>query len=57
MKTATEAANALNYMALAGWDNKTSMDALMPVLRLSEAGNLDLARTSDLVTTVCRHWG
>lgn len=49
-KTATEAANALNYMALAGWDNKTSMDALMPVLRLSEAGNLDLARTSDLVT-------
>ncbi|OMK58912.1 phage tail tape measure protein, partial [Clostridioides difficile] len=49
-KTAKDAADALGYMALAGWDAKTSMEALMPVLRLSEAGNLDLARTSDLVT-------
>lgn len=49
-KTATESANALKYMSLAGWNSATSMSALMPVLRLSEAGNLDLARTSDLVT-------
>ena len=35
---------------LAGYNNKQMMEALMPVLRLSEAGNLDLARTSDLVT-------
>lgn len=49
-KTAKEAADALGYMALAGWDSTTSMKGLEPVLRLSEAGNLDLARTSDLVT-------
>ena len=49
-KSATDAADALNFMALAGWDNKQMLTALEPVLRLSEAGNLDLARTSDLVT-------
>ena len=49
-KSATDAAKALGYMALAGWDTKTSIDALMPVLRLSEAGNIDLARASSLVT-------
>ena len=49
-KSAKDAADALGYMALAGWDTKTSMDGLMPVLRLSEAGNIDLARASSLVT-------
>ena len=49
-KSATQAADALGYMALAGWDTQTMLTALEPVLRLSEAGNLDLARTSDLVT-------
>lgn len=49
-KTATEAAEALGYMALAGWDVKKSTEGLMPILRLSEATNLDLARASDLVT-------
>lgn len=49
-KTASESAAALGYMALAGWDVNESTSALMPVLKLSEATNLDLARTSDLVT-------
>jgi len=49
-KTASESAAALGYMALAGWDVEESTSALMPVLKLSEATNLDLARTSDLVT-------
>ena len=49
-KSAKDAADALGYMALAGYDNKQMQEALLPVLRLSEAGNLDLARTSDLVT-------
>lgn len=49
-KTAGESAAALGYMALAGWDVNESTSALMPVLKLSEATNLDLARTSDLVT-------
>ena len=49
-KTATESANALEYMALAGWDVDESIKGLPGVLRLSEATGLDLARTSDLVT-------
>lgn len=49
-KTAAESANALEYMSLAGWDVKTSTDALLPVLHMAEATGMDLARTSDLVT-------
>lgn len=49
-KSASDAADALGYMALAGWDVNTSIEGLMPVLRLSEAGNIDLARASSLVT-------
>ena len=49
-KTATEASEALGYMALAGWDVETSISALEPVLRLSEATQMDLATCSDLVT-------
>lgn len=49
-KTASESANALEYMALAGWSVNDSIKALPSVLRLSEASGLDLARTSDLVT-------
>lgn len=49
-KSAKESADALGFMALAGWDVNTSIKGLMPVLRLSEAGNIDLARASSLVT-------
>lgn len=49
-KTATESAQALEYMALAGWSAEDSIEGLPGVLRLSEATGLDLARTSDLVT-------
>lgn len=49
-KTATESAQALEYMALAGWDVDASISGLPGILRLSEATGLDLARTSDLVT-------
>lgn len=49
-KTASECADALGYMSLAGWDVNTSIASLEPVLRLSEATGMDLARCSDLVT-------
>lgn len=49
-KTATEAAEALGYMALAGWNTQQSIAGLEPILRLSEATQMDLARCSDLVT-------
>lgn len=48
--TATEAADALNYMALAGYDAQTSMEMLPNVLNLAAAGAMDLARASDMVT-------
>ena len=48
--TATDAADAMGYMALAGWDAQKSMASIEPVLRLAEAGAMDLALTSDLVT-------
>ena len=49
-KTAQESADALSYMALAGWSVEDSMNGLMPILRASEATGADLATTSDLVT-------
>ena len=49
-KTATEAADALGYMALAGWDSEQMLEGLMPMIRAAEAGGGDLKRTSDLVT-------
>lgn len=48
--TASEAADALGYMALAGWDVEASTAALTPVLKLAEATQADLATTSDQVT-------
>ena len=48
--SATEAADALNYMALAGYDAQQSMEMLPNVLNLAAAGNMDLARASDMVT-------
>ena len=48
--SATEAAEALNYMALAGYDAETSMSMLPNVLNLAAAGNIGLARASDMVT-------
>lgn len=48
--SATQAADALNYMALAGYDAETSVSMLPNVLSLAAAGNMDLAVASDMVT-------
>ncbi len=48
--SASEAADALNYMALAGYDAETSMEMLPTVLNLAAAGGIDLAAASDMVT-------
>jgi TP901 family phage tail tape measure protein len=48
--SASQAADALNYMALAGYDTQTSMEMLPNVLNLAAAGTMDLARASDMVT-------
>lgn len=49
-KTASESADALSYMALAGWKTEEMLTGLEPILRASEAGEMDLATCSDLVT-------
>lgn len=48
--SAVQAADALNYMALAGYDADEAMQALPNVLNLAAAGNIDLAYASDMVT-------
>lgn len=48
--SSTQAADALNYMALAGYNAETSMEMLPSVLNLAAAGNMDLATASDMVT-------
>lgn len=48
--SATQAADALNYMALAGYDAETSAAMLPNVLNLAAAGGIELAQASDMVT-------
>lgn len=48
--SASEAADALGYMALAGWDAEESASGLGGVLNLAAASNMDLAEASDMVT-------
>lgn len=48
--SASQAADALNYMALAGYDAEESMEALPNVLNLAAAGGMELATASDMVT-------
>lgn len=48
--SATQAADAMNYMALAGYDAQTTMQMLPNVLNLAAAGGIDLAYASDMIT-------
>ena len=55
--SASQAADALNYMALAGYSVDESMTMLPNVLNLAAAGNMELARASDVVTDVQTAFG
>ena len=48
--SATQAGNALNYLALAGYDANKAVEALPIVLNTAAAGGMDLAYASDLIT-------
>ncbi|MCI5751470.1 MAG: phage tail tape measure protein [Oscillospiraceae bacterium] len=48
--SASQAADALNYLALAGYDAEKSVAALPTVLNLAAAGGIELAEASDMVT-------
>ncbi|WP_426443923.1 phage tail tape measure protein [Staphylococcus xylosus] len=48
--SASESADALNYMALAGWDSKQMMSGIGGVMDLAAASGEDLGQVSDIVT-------
>ncbi len=48
--SASECAQALNYLALAGYDTQEMCDTLPTVLNLAAAGDIELASASDMVT-------
>ena len=48
--SASECAEALNYLALAGYDTEAMTKTLPTVLNLAAAGNINLADASDMVT-------
>lgn len=55
--TAAQAADALSYMALAGWDVQQSVSALPGILTLAAASGMGLASASDLVTDYLSAFG
>ena len=57
MFSASQAADALNYMALAGYDADTSMKMLPNVLNLAAAGGFELADASNMITDVSSAMG
>lgn len=48
--SASEAANAMNYMAMAGWKTGDMLDGIEGIMNLAAASGEDLATTSDIVT-------
>ena len=48
--SASESAEAFNYMAMAGWDTADMLDGIEGVMNLAAASGTDLATTSDIVT-------
>lgn len=48
--TASEAADAFNYMAMAGWKTEEMLGGIDGILNLAAASGADLATTSDIVT-------
>lgn len=48
--SATESAEALEYMALAGWKDEEMLRGIEPILKLAGAAQMDLGRASDIVT-------
>ena len=55
--SATEAAEAMNYMAMAGWKTEDMLDGIEGVMNLAAASGEDLATTSDIVTDALTAFG
>lgn len=55
--TATEAGEALEYMAMAGWKSDQMLSAIGPIMNLAAAAGADLGTTSDIVTDAMTAFG
>lgn len=55
--SASEAAEGLKYMAMAGWDTQQMLEGLPGVLSLAAASGEDLGRVSDIVTDALTAFG
>lgn len=55
--SATESAEAMEYMAMAGWKTEQIMDGLGGVMDLAAASGEDLGTTSDIVTDALTAFG
>ena len=55
--TATEAADAFSYMALAGWDTEQMLNGIDGIMNLAAASGEDLASVSDIVTDALTAFG
>lgn len=55
--SASEAAEAMNYMAMAGWKTKDMLSGIEGIMNLAAASGEDLATTSDIVTDALTAFG
>ena len=55
--SASEAAEAMNYMAMAGWKTSDMLSGIEGVMNLAAASGEDLATTSDIVTDALTAFG
>lgn len=55
--SASQAAEAFNYMAMAGWDAEQMMSGISGIMDLAAASGEDLATTSDIVTDALTAFG
>ena len=55
--SASEAADAMSYMAMAGWKTEDMLDGISGVMDLAAASGEDLATTSDIVTDALTAFG
>ena len=55
--SATEAGEAFEYMALAGWKTEDMTSAIAPILNLAAASAMDLGQASDIVTDYLTAFG
>lgn len=55
--SASEAAEAMNYMAMAGWKTSDMLKGISGIMNLAAASGADLATTSDIVTDALTAFG